>query len=246
MLSPPWAGQRKGNAMARATIAGITNWQKHRPVGGGAFPGEVCVSINGLAIRDVLNRQGKGFKTEFNLETMSYQFYSVCNPNILKHVVQNRQKFLFPVSASRRCFGWITVKEYAEVPVPQYLHACGGCSDRSVPIERHVLKLDEAHLVAEDDAFPIYQAEAWERLGWEPPTRLGKLIRKAEIEQADALADYLASKMCRTADYLKATLALKHELLERYPSFLKGSDLSLEHILHLKGLVEETDYFDVL
>ena len=232
--------------MARATISGISNWQAHEPQGGGAFSGQVCSPVKGLTIRDVLNRQGKGFKTEFNLETMTYQFYSLCNSGILRNFIRNRLKFLFPVSCAQKCFGWMTVREYAVEPVPPWLCKCLTCAGKKAPVERYVLRLEEVQLVAENDAFPIYRADAWERLGCEPPTRLGEFIRKAEVEQADALADHLASKKRRTKQYLAATLALKGKLREKYRALLEDPDSRREHILHLKGLAEQTDYFDAI
>ena len=138
------------------------------------------------------------------------------------------------------------MREYAVVPVPRYLRACGDCSGREVPAERYVLRLDEAHLVAEEEAFPIYSADAWEALGYNRPTHSGKLMYWANAEQASALADHLASKKRRTKEYLATTLALKSELREKYRALLQDASLRPEHILHLKGLAEGTDYFDAL
>jgi hypothetical protein len=230
--------------MARATFGRINNWQEHRPEGGGVFPGEVCSPFKGLAIRDVLNTQGKGFKTEFNLETMTYQFYSVCNAGILRKFVGNQMEFVFPVSACRICFGWITVKEYADAPVVPWLQNCFTCSGRKPPKTRHVLRLAEAHLVGEDDGFPIYWPQAWIRLGCKPPTLYGGRIYEADVRQARALAGYLSSKKSRTGEYLRATLALKRELKKKHVALLQDLDYRRGHILHLKGLAEETDYFD--
>lgn len=75
----------------------IRKWKRYVPNGGGAFPGEICEEWEGLPIRDVVDERGGRFKTEFNLETMTYQFYSVCNEGVLSRFVQKGGEFLFPV-----------------------------------------------------------------------------------------------------------------------------------------------------
>ncbi len=235
--------------MVRNTISGIGSWTRHQAVGGGAFPGEVCIDHDGLLIRDLLNDSKEGFKTEFNLETNTYQFYSICNPRVIRRFVNGEMTYLFPVTTlptgTRVSFGFITVCEYKEKSTPQYLQEAICCSGRKPPAKRYILKLDQVCLVSVRDAFELYSYQEWrEKIGCDRPSLQGRRLYYIDLDRAERLKNFFLSKKDLTKLYLERTLALKRELKLRYQEFLADPRFAACHVRHLKGLWQETDYFD--
>lgn len=230
--------------MAKQSPCDINDWNEHSGRGGGVFPGEVCVEWKGMLVRDVMNEKGKGFKTEFNLETMTYQFYSVCEWRNLKAFVEEGMRYIFPVGGSPpKCFGVITVEEYVEEPVPDWLKNCISCGGKQPPGSRYILKLGHVHLVSEKDAFPINQAVAWrDHLKRSRPKK--RRINETDADTASRLAAYLSRKKDVTSEVMSQLLERKREFKKRLPEFLAGSSLSEEKRCHLEGLRDKTDYFE--